>query len=97
MYARVLNIALNPNKVEAFIQVYNEAIIPFAQQQKGFKGMTLLVDPQTHNAISISYWENQADIIANEESGYYRKQLAKIAPYSFGFPVDQHYEVRVQT
>ena len=33
MYARVLNIALNPNKVEAFIQVYNEAIIPFAQQQ----------------------------------------------------------------
>jgi heme-degrading monooxygenase HmoA len=96
MYARVLNIALNPDKVEAFVRLFNEIIIPAAQQQKGFKGMSLLIDPQTHNAISMSLWEDMADIIANEESGYYREQLAKIAPFSFGFPVDQHYEVRIQ-
>lgn len=97
MYARVLHFALNPDKEEAFIRIFNEAIVPAAQQQKGFQGITLLIDSQTHNAITISYWEAEADIIANEKTGYYRQQLAKLAPFSFGYPVDQHYEVRGQS
>jgi heme-degrading monooxygenase HmoA len=96
MYARIINIGLRPDKIDEFVRIFHEQVAPAAQQQKGFKGMTLLLDSQTHNAITISLWESELDIIANEKSGYYREQLAKIAPLTFGFPVDQHYEVLAQ-
>jgi heme-degrading monooxygenase HmoA len=96
MYARVVTILIKPGKEDEIIRIFEESIIPTARKQKGFKGLTLMIDRETRNAISISMWEEKADMIANETSGYYQEQVGKIAGMTYGYPVDQHYEVFLQ-
>jgi heme-degrading monooxygenase HmoA len=43
-------------------------VLPQLQQQDGFKGMTALADHQTGKTLSITFWESEEALRANEEA-----------------------------
>jgi quinol monooxygenase YgiN len=93
MYVRVTTIQLQPGKVDEAIRIYQESVIPAAKQQAGFHSTSLLIDRTANKAIAITSWASEADMKANEASGYYQEQLAKFAPLFAAQPVRETYEV----
>ena len=93
MHARVILGRVKLDKQDEAIRIYRESVEPAAKEQKGFKSMHLLTDPDTNKFISITIWETKNDMVAGESSGYLQKQLGKIAVLFVGPPTIQHYVV----
>ena len=96
MYARVVTVSIQPDRLDEVIQVFRDSISPVAKQQKGYKGGYFLTDRKTGKAISVALWETEADMTAGETSNYLREQIAKVASAFTAAPVAEHYEVSVE-
>ena len=96
MFARVSRSRIQPDKSSEVAKVAQGSVVPAAKSQKGFRGIYYLVDRKTGKSMSISLWEAEEDAIANEKSGYYQEQVAKVAPYLAEETVREGYEVVAQ-
>ncbi len=96
MYARVVTVHIQPDRLDEAIQIFRDSISPVAKQQKGNKGGYFITDRKTGKAISIAFWETEADMTAGETSDYVREQIAKVASAFTAAPVAEHYEVSVE-
>ena len=96
MFARLVLLQVNPEKVDETINIYGESVVPAAKSQKGYKGIYMLVDRKTGKSVSISLWDSEEDAIANEQSGYYQEQIDKFKDVFTAPPVKEGYEVAVQ-
>jgi heme-degrading monooxygenase HmoA len=96
MYARIATVQIQPGKLDEAIRIFRDSVVPAARQQKGFKSIVLLTDRNTGKGISIGTWETEADMIANEASGYLQEQFAKFSSVFAAPPVREHFEVSVQ-
>jgi heme-degrading monooxygenase HmoA len=65
MHARLLTAQVAPAKIDEFIQLWQSAMLPTSQEEKGWKGARLLVDRQNGKAIVVSLWETEADALAS--------------------------------
>ena len=91
MHARVILGKVKHKKQGEAIKIYKESVEPAVKEQKGFKNIHLLTDPDTSKFISITFWETENDMLASETSGYLQEQLDKIAVLFVGPPTIQHY------
>jgi heme-degrading monooxygenase HmoA len=76
MYARFTEVTLDPNKRER-TEMIAASIFTAARQQTGFKGVSFCLDPRGE-ALFLSLWESKDALQANEASGYYQEQVAKL-------------------
>src|SRR5436853_7924045 len=90
MYARVVSVQCQLDKLDEGINICRSMEASW-QQQKGFQGANLLVDRNTGKVLSISNWENRADLDATETSGWYQKQVATFAASCAAPPVRELY------
>ena len=47
MHVRVTYVQIHPDKVDEATRLYQDSVVPAAQQQTGFKSMTLVADRAT--------------------------------------------------
>jgi heme-degrading monooxygenase HmoA len=97
MYARVLTVQVQPDESEEAIAIFRNSVIPAAKQQKGFISLMLLTDRSTGKGITVGLWETEADLKANDASGYLQEQIAKFAGVFAAPPVREEYEVSVHS
>ena len=76
MYARFTEGTIDPTKREQ-AEMIAESIFTAAREQKGFKGVSFCLDPKGE-AVFLSLWESKEAMQANEASGYYKEQVAKL-------------------
>ena len=93
MHARVILGMVKLGKQDEATKIYKESVEPAAKEQKGFKEMYLLTDPDTRKFISITIWDNENDMLAGETSGYLQEQLDKVVALFVGPPSIQNYIV----
>ncbi len=98
MYARLTIFRFKIDRIDEGIKLYQESVIPAAKTQKGFSHAYLLSDRNTGDGISMTFWETQADALANEENRYYQEQLVKFFLPGFfeSTPIREGYEVVLQ-
>jgi len=96
MFARLTTAQIPIDRIDRFIKIYEESVVPAAKSQKGYKGIYLLVDRKTGKGVSIGLWESEEDAIANEENCYYQEQVAKFITFYTKPPIREGYEVVVQ-
>ena len=77
MFARLTKFRIKTEKIETGVQLYRESVVPSAKAQKGFIRISLLVNRDTGEGTSITYWESEEDAKSNEENRYYQHQLIK--------------------
>lgn len=99
MFVRMISVNLQPDKIDEAAAIYQNAVVPAAQAQKGYRSVAFLVNRATSKACSIAIWETEEDMKAGESSSYLREQIARIA-HTFasptvieGFEVVAHGEV----
>jgi quinol monooxygenase YgiN len=76
MYARFTEGTIDPKKREQ-AEMIAQSIFTAARQQKGFRGLSFCLD-QKGEALFLSLWESKDTMQANEASGYYQEQVAKL-------------------
>jgi quinol monooxygenase YgiN len=76
MYARFTEVTIDPKKREQ-AEMIAASIFTAARQQNGFKGVSFCLDPEGE-AVFLSLWESKEALQANEASGYYQEQVAKL-------------------
>jgi len=96
VYARVTTFQLQPGKIDAWLHIAHELVIPVIKQQRGYKNGVVLTDTNANKIMVITLWETEDDMKAGETSGYYREQLAQVVPLLAAVPVPEAYEVSVQ-
>ena len=96
MYARVITIQYQPDKMEEGLQMYRE-VLAAAKQQPGFKGILGLIDREASKAMSITLWETATGAQASGEgSAYFQAQSTKFASVLASAPSIDMYEVVLQ-
>jgi len=96
MFARLTTAQIPIDRIDRFIKIYEESVVPAAKSQKGYKGIYLFVDRKTGKGVSIGLWESEEDAIANEENRFYQEQVAKFITFYTIPPIREGYEVVVQ-
>ncbi len=95
MFARVVNVQLQPGKVDEGVRIVREAIMPVLEQQKGFKSQYFFTQQDTNKAVSINIWETEADLAAFETAPIYRELMGKLAGVLAGPPAGERYTVSI--
>jgi heme-degrading monooxygenase HmoA len=63
MYARLVIGSMAPDKLDEFIQFWRESVLPSVRQQKGFKGVRMLVDRKNGKIATSGLWDTEADLL----------------------------------
>jgi quinol monooxygenase YgiN len=93
MHARVTTLRGDPANADAGIENVKTNVVPFAKQHGG-RGVILLVDRQSGDAVAITLWEDGAAMQASEESANALRAGAAGA-MGAGAPTIARYEVAV--
>ena len=67
MYARHVTVRGSGERIDEGVQSVREHVIPVLKECKGFRGQLLLVDRDKGEAIGISLWETEEDMLASED------------------------------
>ena len=94
--ARLLPVEFQAGKSDEARSIYQDSILPMANQQQGFQGALFLTDSMANRGISISLWETVDDLQASEARSFFREQVAKLAPLLVAEPVRAVYMVSAQ-
>ncbi|HEX8034803.1 MAG TPA: hypothetical protein VF510_13190 [Ktedonobacterales bacterium] len=95
MHARVTTATIQQDKIDECIRIFRDSIVPDIQRQKGFRDLLMLTNRATGKSAFYALWESEADLRANEASGSYQLQVAKLLPMFVGQPTREIYEVTV--
>lgn len=96
MYARVITIQYQPDKMEEGLQMYRE-VLAAARQQPGFKGILGLIDREASKAMSITLWETATEAQASGTgSAYFQAQSTRFTSVLAAAPMIDTYEVVLQ-
>ncbi|MEZ4662709.1 MAG: antibiotic biosynthesis monooxygenase family protein [Caldilineaceae bacterium] len=97
MIARVITFQLQSGKTAEMLEIANNSVVPLMQQQSGCRLITMLSDGAADKVLAVGLWESAADLQANEQSGMFQEQLAKVKHLCTLPPVRELYEVSFQT
>lgn len=94
MVARVTQVRVNPEDVAESVRLFDESVMPAAEQEEGFLGALLLVRDDGR-ALAIDFCDTREHMQANERNGFYQQQIAKFAGKIVDHPSRQFYDVAV--
>jgi hypothetical protein len=94
MVARVTQVRVNPEDVAESVRLFDESVLPAAEQEEGFMGALLLVRDDGQ-ALAIDLCDTLEHMQANEHSGFYQQQIAKFAGKIVDHPTRHFYDVAV--
>lgn len=95
MWIRLIEVRIQPEKLDEARKIYNEEIVPVIKAQKGNIDVFLMESQDRPNqVISFTSWESQEDGDTYEGSGTYVKMVNKVKHAFVGMPTLWSYEVQ---
>lgn len=95
MHARVVSNQIQPGKMDEWLTLIEDSIVPALEEQDGFQGFVVLIDREHDKSIGYSMWTSAADLAASEASGNYQQQIGKLGDVLAGAPDRAVYEVTI--
>jgi quinol monooxygenase YgiN len=95
VYARVVTNQIQAGKIDEWLALIRDSIVPVLKDQDGFLGFVALVDREHDKTIGYSMWESEAALAVSESSGHYQAQIAKLGAVLASPPVREAYELTV--
>ena len=92
MHARVTQTAVDPDKVDEAVTLF-EGAVEAAKGQPGFVRAFLFGDRATGRSVSVTVWETEADEARTRTEGFYQEQIARFASVLQGEPTPESFEV----
>jgi heme-degrading monooxygenase HmoA len=93
MFAQITTARVRLGRTDDVIRVVQDTLAPAMSEQQGFRGFTLLLDPQTDRALLLGLWATRADLITASGSAFYLEQVAALDELLEDRPLREAYEV----
>ena len=93
MFARILRIQTNLERMDEAAKLFEENVIPKIKDTKGYVGAKYLADRKTGNCILLTFWETEEDLLETEHSRLFQEQLVKFMNFFITPPIREIYEV----
>jgi hypothetical protein len=94
MVARVTHVQVKPEDVAEAVRLFDDSVVPAAEQEEGFMGALLLTRDDGRGLV-IDLCDTIEHMRANERSGFYQTQVAKFADKLVDHPGRAFYDVAV--
>jgi hypothetical protein len=94
MVARVTHVRINPEAIDESVRLFDDSVVPAAEQEAGFMGAILLTRSDGR-ALVIDLCDTLENLQANERNGFYQAQVAKFRDKIVDHPSREFYEVKV--
>lgn len=96
MYARVIQVDVDVDKMDAGIEAVEKALHEVIEKLKGFAGAYLLVERDAHKCIYMTLYETKEAADAVLQSGVSQDVVSKLAEFMAGTPTMEGYEVAIK-
>lgn len=96
MFARTTRLQLQPGKMDEFMRVFQELIVPTVQRQPGFRSITLLTDKASNKVLGMTHWATEDDLIAMQSSDVNQQLLGALRHLVAEPPMQESYTVSLQ-
>jgi heme-degrading monooxygenase HmoA len=97
MHARMTVAHVQPDHFEEALTAVQEAFLPAAQEQPGYRGFLLLTERATQQLVGISFWETAGDMQSSGgASGYYQQRMNDFVGLLTEPPTTTTHEVAVR-
>lgn len=93
MHIRLAHLQIHPDKIEEAATIFRTSLLPAVRQLHGFQQAYLAVDRATGKGVGITVWATEADLEANETSGFFREQLTPLRSLFVHPPEREFFEV----
>lgn len=97
MYVRMTTLSFHIEKYDQGVRMFDESVVPAARAQKGFRAIYLLADRGAGRCVVLTFWDDEAAAVTNEQNLYYQEQLVKLLPFYASPPVREGFEVVVES
>jgi heme-degrading monooxygenase HmoA len=78
MYLRLLSLKIQPGKMEEFVAIYEQDILPLLRSVPGCRYAYLTISSERkHEAISVTIWNSKQDVERYEQSGPFNSFIDK--------------------
>ena len=77
VHASVTEAKIQQSRSDEALGILHGVVLPNLREQKGFRGFILLIDPETQNGMTISFWETEAEMTEFQRSGLPEDNLAR--------------------
>ena len=95
MWARLIEVKIDPHKMNEMRRIYNEELVPVVKAQKGNIDVFLMESVDRRGTvISVTFWESEEDGNAYEESKTYLKMVNKVKHTFTDTPTLWAYEIK---
>lgn len=94
MVARVTQVRVDPEDVADSVRLFDESVLPAAEQEEGFMG-ALLLTREDGRALVIDLCDTLEHLRENERNGFYQEQVAKFADRIVDHPRREFFDVGV--
>ena len=95
MWIRLIEVKIQPDKLDEARKIYNEEIVPTVKTQKGNVDMFLMESMDREGEmVSFTSWDSKEDGDAYEASGTYVEMVNKVKHTFAGMPTLWSYEVK---
>jgi heme-degrading monooxygenase HmoA len=96
VFTRIVTVRLKPNSAQQFSQTIEKKVLPMLRNQKGFRDVLTLINPNGQEAIGMSFWDSREQAEAYNTSKYAEVQR-EMTPHIEGPPRVQTYDVANST
>ncbi|MGA0557215.1 antibiotic biosynthesis monooxygenase family protein [Larkinella sp. VNQ87] len=96
MYARVIQVSLQPDALEKATAYFRDSVGPALKTLDGFKNSRFLTNSSTNKCLMVTLWESEEARHNAETNGFLQNVLAEMKGYFAGAPVIDYYAVAVQ-
>lgn len=78
MYARVIQVPLQPGRIEQAITHFRDSVGPALKQLDRFKNSRFLTNPDTNKGLMVTLWETEAHRQGAESNGFLQNVLKEM-------------------
>lgn len=96
MFARVVQVPLQPGSSTEAANYFKESVGPALKQQAGFINSRFLTNSETNKCLMVTLWESADHRQEAESNGFLQGVLQDMKQYFAGAPTIDYYDVDVQ-
>ncbi|MFO0997873.1 MAG: antibiotic biosynthesis monooxygenase [Alphaproteobacteria bacterium] len=99
MFARINRFEVADGKEKELVEAYGKTI-DVVKTEKGFLEAVLMIEPETQQAVSVTFWDTKENMERTAKAGpgtLLEKILPVVRPFQKAPPVHKHYAVKLRT
>ncbi len=93
MHARTVTLQVRAGYLDETVSLFRDTIQPEIQERKGVKGGMLMVDRRRGKVVSLTFWETEEDMRADEAGAFLASRIARLEPFLTSLTIAERFEV----